>query len=325
MKTLAHLSDYLDRLATAVKCIRFLALVGSVAIIGIGHYFRGAEAEWQTSIADTLFWIGLAVLLIANLLLVFVDRQPVEILKSLHEEEKRSKKREDLIKEYRLESEALTAWNTLTRFNSELLDQALLNPEMNRNSRSRVFEAAVEFIADYKQRLFGIEDDYLNISVYERSDADDELHCIACYRSRSSDAEGPHRSWKIGEGHVGKAFELKRGLVCADARKPDVAGWVAAPTGKLKDDDEKKYISLIAVPIAVDSDKPLGVIVVTSDRPRRFVNLSDVETESEAQRQKFAVESLQDIASQIAQLMRILEIAEDEEEREEERNGEQNT
>lgn len=307
MKALEHISDYIDRLSYAVKGIRFFALVGGVALTGLGHYFRGSDVAWQASISNTLFWVGLVVLLITNLLLVFVDRQSVEILKSLHEEEKRSDELEELVDENQFETEALVAWNTLTRLNSELLDQALINPAMDQASRSRVFEAAVEFIADRKYRLFGVDDDYFNISVYEHSGADNELHCIACYRSRPSDAKGPHRSWKVGEGHVGKAFELQRELVCADARAPDVAGWIAAPPAKLKSDDEEKYISLIAVPIAVDTDHPLGVIIVTSDQPQRFVNRSDVETDSEAQRHFFAVESLQDIAAQLAQLMCILE------------------
>ena len=300
MKTLQYLSDYIDRLNLSVKIIRFSALAGGMAFMGIGHYLRGSDVEWQV-ISDTLFWVGLVVMLFANLLLVFVDKQPVEIVKSLHE-------LEGLVDGLRFENKALAAWNTLTKINSEILDQTLMNPTMDQDSRSRVFNAAVECIAGRKHRLFGIEDDYLNISMYEYFDTDKELRCIACYRSRPSDAKGQHRSWKIGEGHVGKTFEKKRELICEDARDPNVADWIAAPPEKQKSGDDNKYISLIAVPIAIDANQPLGVLIVTSDQPHRFVNQSDVENEAKAQYP--AVEALQDIASQLAQLMCILKMGE---------------
>ena len=306
MKALDHLSVFLNRLSFAVKGIRFFAMVGGVALTGLGHYFRASSVAWQAGIADTLFWIGLVTLLLTNLLLVFVDKQSVEVLQSLHEEEKRNNELELILDDYEYETEALIAWNTLSRLLSELLDQALTNPVFDEHTRNRMFQAAVEFIADRKLRLFGVEDDYLNVSIYEHREADGELHCVACFRSRPSDAEGPHRTWGVGEGHVGKAFELQRELVCADARASDVAAWIAAPPDKHRDDDTERYISLIATPIAVEADKPLGVVIVTSDQPKRFVNTSDIETDSDAQRQRFAVESLQDFAAQLAQLMCIL-------------------
>ena len=202
----SYLSDYIDHVGFSAKSIRFVALIGAVLTV-IGHYLRGLDVNWQM-IPDTLFWVGLIVMLITNLLLVFIDKQSVEILKSLHEEEKKNDELEYLANE----NKALISWNTLMKINFELLDRALLNPTMNQDSRSLLFKAAVECIAERKHRLFGIEDDYLNISVYEYSDTDEELHRIACYRSRPSDAEGPHRSWKIGEGQVGKAVRVEAGV-----------------------------------------------------------------------------------------------------------------
>lgn len=74
----------------------------------------------------------------------------------------------------------------------------------------------------------------------------------------------------------------------------------------MQDTDKEKYVSLIAVPIAVDANRPLGVVIVTSDQPRRFVNRPNAETGAKAHRP--AVEALQDIASQLAQLMYILKV-----------------
>ena len=243
-------------------------------------------------------------MLITSLWLIFIDKHSAEILKSLHEEQKKSDELESLANNLRFKNKALVSWNTIMKVNFELLDQTLITPTMDPTSRARLFNTVVECIAERKHRLFGIEDDYLNISVYEYSDTDEELQCIACYRSRPSDAKGPHRSWKTGEGHVGKTFELKRELICADARASDVADLIAPPQEKMKSTDRERYISLIAVPIAVDANHPLGVIIMTSDQPQRFVNRSDVEIGSKESQP--AVEALQDIASQLAQLMCIL-------------------
>ena len=63
---------------------------------------------------------------------------------------------------------------------------------------------------------------------------------------------GRHRSWGVGEGHVGKAFELQTELICSDATKPDVAAWIAAPPAKSKESDNKWFVFLAAIPIAID-------------------------------------------------------------------------
>lgn len=312
MTVLQHIADYLGSLSGAIKRIRIVALVFGTGMIAVGQYFLGFQTGWQAEIAGEVFWVGLVVLLLTNLILVFVDKQSVETMQSLHAVEQEKAEVEDenvfLEKSYQV----VVAWLTLTKLISELTDQALEATEIDEQGERRLYGAAVEFIAEYKSRLFGIEDDYLNISLYSHDAEADELSCVACYRSTPSDAKGPHRSWKPGEGHVGKAFELQNELVCSDARVPDVAAWIAAPPDKLKEDDSEKYVSLAAVPISVASDKPLGVVIMTSSEPCRFVNSSETEedglTESELQRAKTAVAALQDIAAQLAQLMYLVSV-----------------
>lgn len=311
MTTLEHVSKYLDSLSGAVKRLRFIALVVGVGLTAIGHFGRGAEEEsWLAINAGVVFWVGLAVLLLTNFILVFVDKQAVEIMKSLHEEEGKNGVLTSELEELRGEHRAAVAWLTLNKLISELVDQAMNAELIDEGAARRLYGAAVEFIAEYRSRLFGIEDDYTNISIYEFKNNINELECVACYRSRPSDAEGPHRSWKPGEGHVGKAFELQNELVCGDARAPDVAAWIAAPPGKVRDDDLEKYVSLAAIPIAVSANEPLGVVIMTSSEPYRFVNFNEVDDDYtddvDVQRAKFAVAALQDIAAQIAQLMYIL-------------------
>lgn len=310
MTTISHISNYLDSLSGAVKKIRFFALIVGAGLTATGSYFRGADQGWLADNANTIFWVGLITLLITNLLLVFIDKQAVETLKSLHAEEAKSRSLQAELDALADDHRTAMAWLTLSKLMTEMVDQVIAAESIDAETSKRMYNTVVEFIADYKTRLFGIGDDYLNISIYEFDATTQELQCVACYRSRPSDAEGPHRTWKIGEGHVGKAFELQSELICADARAPDVAAWVAAPPGKYRPEDSEKFVSLAAIPVAINTEDPLGVVIMTSSEPYRFINFNDVDYPTsdkiDFQRAKFAVGALQDIAAQVAQLMSIV-------------------
>ncbi|EEB85944.1 GAF domain-containing protein [Roseobacter sp. GAI101] len=306
MKTIEHVTGYLDSLSLSVKTLRLVALVVGVGMSAVGYYFRGSEHPILSENADTIWLVGLSMLLLANLVLVFVDKQSVELLKSLHAKETEVEATEQTVSELSHDNTTLTAWLALTKLLSELTDQAMAADTVDRETTIRLYKAAVEFIAEYKGRLFGFNDDYANIAIYEFDQSRGELVCVACYRTRPSDAEVEHRSWKPGEGHVGKAYELQTELVCSDARVPDVSAWISAPPEKFREEDTNRYVSLAAIPIALEAERPLGVVIMTSSEPYRFVNFQQVDDDPLMQRAKYSVAALQDIAAQIAQLMFIL-------------------
>lgn len=307
-KSLELFAKYLDAMAPAVKRVRFIGLVAGFGIVTVGNHWRGSDVPFLAENASTVFWVGLTILLLVNFLLLFIDKQTVETLQALHAEEGKTEQLEAELEELDQYLRALVAWLTLSKLMSELIDQLLREDNLGPEEKERIFNAAVEFIAERKLRLFGIEDDYLNISIYMYDDEKQELECVACYRSRPSDAQGDHRTWRPGEGHVGKAFELQRELICGDATALDVAAWIAAPPGKESDLDLERYVSLAAVPIAINADEPLGVIIMTSDQPGRFVNQSDGEEADDLapSQGRYAVDALQDIAAQLAQIMCIV-------------------
>jgi hypothetical protein len=307
MKTIEHVTEYLDRISSSVKVLRYLALVIGVGMSAAGYYFRTSEKLFLSENADTIWLSGLGLLLVANLLLVFVDKPSVEMLKSLHAKETETEELDKTVAQLSQDNTILTAWLTLTKLLSELIDEAMAADKVERDESLLLYKAAVEFIAEYKGRLFGFNDDYANISIYEFDEDSKELVCVACYRTRPSDAEHAHRSWKSGEGHVGKAYQRKAELVCSDARVPDVASWISAPPDKFHEEDLNRYVSLAAIPIAIKADTPLGVVIMTSSEPNRFVNSQELDADSQMQRAKYAVAALQDIAAQIAQLMFILQ------------------
>ncbi len=316
MKTLEHLSIFLDRLAFPVKIVRFLALAGGVALV-VGNYFRAPSAVGQPAMADGLFWAGGALVLLPNLLLVFIDKQAVEILRSLHEEEKRNAEMEKNLNQCVSEFEAKKALIGLFNLFPEVLRDSIISPKRDDASRREALEAAVQIIVDRKRSFFCIEDDYFNISIYEQGEAGGVLNGVECFRSHPADAMGPHRAWRSGEGYVGLAFSRRQEVVFSDTRLQDVSSLISVPPDKRKEADSRRYVSLVAAPIFLEESAPFGVIVASSDRPRRFV----WESEVNAERQANAVEIFRYIAPQFAILMDVLRNTPPDEAREDAGNG----
>lgn len=316
-KAWEHAEGFLSIASRRIKAIRFVATVLGALLIAGSQFARNfnfncpvdepdcaleAVGVFVDSTASTAFVVGLIMVLIANLVLVFVDKQSVETVRDLHKAEMEMERQRARIERNVRTETALVAWTTLTKVLSEVLDTALAKDQLSLEDTRKLYEFAIEAIAERRMRLFGIEDDYLNISLYAWRDEANELECLACYRSRPSDMMKARRSWKPGEGHVGKAFELQRPLICSDARVPDVAAWIAAPPGKSKPEDSEKYISLAAVPVGLTSTKPLGVLIMTSDVAGRFTTDANGESTSP----HYGVAALQDLASQLAQIMFVI-------------------
>lgn len=299
--------SYLKRAERAVWFLKLVNVLSGVAL-AISYFSRGSE-KLPEYFSGSLFVIGIVCLVVASVLLMIFEHGPVEQLRALHEAEAA---RDDLASQCDEADngiKTLNAWLTLIMLLQEVVDKAISAATIDEETKTRLYDMAVEFIAEPKGRLFGVGDEYVNISVYEYKSEDGLLHCVACYRSRSSDAKGPHRAWKPGSGHVGKAFELKSELVCSDATQPDVAAWITAPPDSYHPSDDTKYRSLVSVPIALDQDAPMGVLVMTSDVPGRFQrNHESYRTDEPNGR--VAVYALQDIAAQLAQLMHLIQTKE---------------
>jgi hypothetical protein len=117
-----------------------------------------------------------------------------------------------------------------------------------------------------------------------------------------------HRKWKVGEGHVGKAYELQRELICANANNPDIKPWISASPDNFDERDEERYVSLAAVPIAANAEEPTGVLIVTSSEPMRFANSDENHGDDDTREQRrLSVAALQDFAAQVGQIMLVID------------------
>ncbi len=150
------------------------------------------------------------------------------------------------------------------------VDTALAEPEDADARRKRLY-VLLDLLVANKMSLFDIGDEQWNFAIYLFDEAKGVLVCEACRRPTKDEQDAPHRSWKSGEGHTGKAFQDRRALVCANSDDPNVRGFFAAPPGQTHHDDHRRYRSLAAIPIMLSPEHaPVGVVVATSNIEGRF-------------------------------------------------------
>jgi hypothetical protein len=304
-----HLLEYIRSIARVLKVARLTTSALGVAAIAVGQIWMTSQIAWQLDWAPLIFWSGVGAIVVTGLILLFFEKDSASLLLDLNASEVLVNKQSDHIRYLERREEMLLSWQSVTKLLAELLDQALTSSDLNPEKKKVFFTAVVEILAEYKFSLLRIGDEYCNISIYEHSTERGCLECIACYRSRPSDALGDHRTWKVGEGHVGKAFELQRELICGDASAPDIKPWISASPANFDERDDERYVSLAAVPIGVNAEEPTGVLIVTSNVPMRFANSDENHgDENVKEERRLAVAALQDFAVQVGQLVAVFRI-----------------
>jgi hypothetical protein len=128
-------------------------------------------------------------------------------------------------------------------------------------------------IIEGRSELFGFtERELWNFACYV---FDEERQFLVPVWRRKHDrlpSEGLGRSWAIGTGHVGKAFADNEAKITADATHETVIGHMRAPVSQRHEHDETVYRSFAAILIQIgdEGDRPLGILVGTSDVAGRF-------------------------------------------------------
>ena len=306
-----YLLEYIRPIARVLKAARLITSALGVVAIAVGQTWMTSQTAWQLEWAPLIFWSGVGAIVVTGLILLFFEKDSASLLLDLNASEVMVSEQSGHIRYLERREEILLSWQSVTKLLAELLDQALTTSELDPEKKKAIFTAVVEILADYKFSLFRIADEYCNISIYEHSAERGILECVACYRSRPSDALGDHRTWKVGEGHVGKAFELQRELICGDASAPDIKPWISASPANFDHRDDERYVSLAAVPIGVDAEDPVGVLIVTSNVPMRFANSGENHgDENVKEERRLAVAALQDFAAQVGQLVAVFRLRE---------------
>jgi hypothetical protein len=270
-----HINEFLKKARSVrtwlLTCgILVPVFVGAIKLIGDSSTDKTVQAV-SGALELTILLFGA----LAALLALTTDQSALAIIGDAQDASTKSEK-------YKNDAEAARNLNeqlidNLTRIESlsqtidlmRLAVDTALSSEEQTDLKS-VIENLIDLLIASKMALFGFGDEQWNFSIYIWNET--QLDCLACRRPSRAESEAPHRSWLPGEGHVGKAFQMQRALVCADTTDVSVRGFFDAPENKrLEYDDAMRYRSIAAIPIFPPGERAAcGVVVCTSDVADRF-------------------------------------------------------
>jgi hypothetical protein len=253
------------------RVIQMFLVTGGIILAGGSEALSNAEffAAWKPNLV-TLWVVGLGLSFLGTLFLLWVERSEPEILLDAEKAIVEAENRTAIIGKLEEDFSWFSRLYSLSNFLREIVEQVALQGSGNEEEQAKRFGFMLDLLVADKGVLFGMNDDRWNFAVYLFNPASGQLDCVACRRPIRAEEEAPHRSWKPGIGHVGIAYQTARTIVAADTSAPEARALFDAPEGLRNSDDVERYRSIASVPIRLQDENPIGVVVGTSDVPGRF-------------------------------------------------------
>jgi putative methionine-R-sulfoxide reductase with GAF domain len=199
--------------------------------------------------------------------LFWFDEHPALIFQKFAMETQRSSELQGEIDRQRVELIQLSSHINCLGVAARAVESALLVAEPTTSGLQDIAKGLLEEVADQRAQLFGIREDELwNFAIYLRDQG--QLTCLHYQRNFGQPGDVP-RSWPIGNGHVGLAFQRDGELVNDDVATEEVF----QGKGELaRNYDRTRYrgTASICIPDVNDGRTPIGVLVATSSRVGRY-------------------------------------------------------
>ena len=269
-------ADGLRRSSGLRRFLQIGFVLGGVLLAGTSEVLSNSLDGSAKVIAQTLWFVGLTMAFIGGIALAALEqdadaslRLSLDAIDAANRTQEELTLRESELAQAGSHAEWLARLYALSIAHREIVEQTISKGAYD----SDVFDAQVAALLDLlvadKETFFGIRDERWNFAVYSWDASVNELVCLACRRPHASEAEAAHRSWRVGEGHVGLAFERRREFVEADLADPETAKFFSTPSDKQRGYDEERYRSIASLPLLIGEDAR-GVLVATTDVPFRF-------------------------------------------------------
>lgn len=253
-----------------------LVIVGS-AMAGLGQFIPVPASG--PSYGPVIGVVGVFLAFVGAIWTLVVDRSEPQTLLRAHEAIELARSAKDLLaeKDEMLESFEfdLNQASRLYFIQRSLREHA----ETVIASRNGDLKASVQTMINIaartmRQLMLVLGGEYWTLAVYQHVFGDNgksELHFIAGERSEPQDDGRQHRIWGAGEGIAGHCFTTRKEVIIEDANDAGSYGWLHIPQDLVRNDDNRKYVSMVAIPVTVPYLKhPWGVVVATSDQVGRF-------------------------------------------------------
>ena len=251
------------------------ALIGG-ALISSANWL-GEEVPFLGQNSDTFMVVGIVLVLLSVVLIIFIDDTAPGVIKRNLDLDIENR---DLVADIRyLADYSRHTLATLSVMSGcrGILDYAINDIKASNAWLSEFSVAVLKIITERKCTLFGIGDEYWNFSVYFFDADQRRLNCLGCSRPDGYDFGDNHRSWASGEGHIGLAFARGQEIVFSDASRDELKAVLGTNGSNYKPDDSVNYRSLASLPISLNGEEPIGVIIATSDVVGRFKNEYELE------------------------------------------------
>ena len=282
---------------------------------------------------QTLWFVGLFLILLAGVILAYIDQTAPEVLaeadlalaaaRKLEEDSRQS----TAVEMARLEQLAQSALSGVDEAEQTIIDMAddiermqeaglrlgtlysltrsallegveaiVIGRSPDKEQRRALAVLVLDSFGLFSNRLFGFLDEYWSLTILtpvREPDGVDRLTCYATRRSSRNDEQRTHRTWERGEGCAGLAWEAAEERVIPDI---EVEQTLRVRKANQHRGDSSRHRSLAAVPIMVGSEV-VGVLCASSSVANRFIRSAAGEPPS---LEIDTVEPLRAIASHLA-------------------------
>ena len=257
----------LKRLKIALNLVAYLILPFLIAVT-VGYKVELEAAN--VSLYRGLLFVEIAVQVLFGIILLFVDNNlAVEAYfyaKDLDDENIRLRDdNQDILTKINY---LLLLENTIKAFREIELQHIRQKGEL-----VDFIEIAFSLVLKISDRLFNFKSNELwNFAVYIYNEEAQRLESVWRKKHPNHPSKGEARTWKQGQGHVGKAFSDGTAKITGDALDPNVSSLMSPPSTLVRNYDRQAYRSFASIPIVLENDLEIvyGVLVATSDEVNRF-------------------------------------------------------
>lgn len=272
-------SEIFKKNEATLKAITTFVLPALLAVLAM-------TKEYFTPDIEFIFWALVLIFVAAQIFLgirLMVERPT--FVQLIEESEENKKKIKNYEKPIELLKSEISIFSTMYAINIAQCSMVHTTHLTGVDSAERIIETLGEIITLFSQKrdvILGFEgDDIWDFSLFLLDEDERELKCVWRIKDDRHPSSGDPRVWKIGEGHVGKAFADNDDKITSDMTDPSTASLLKMP-GKVRPYDETIYCSMISAVLYIpdgSSDhkadelnrgRPIGVLAVSSSVPGRL-------------------------------------------------------
>jgi putative methionine-R-sulfoxide reductase with GAF domain len=248
------------------RYVLFISTIAVPAILGV----LGAISGWNPDLRVYVVPMQITVLLFGFALgvgLFWFEEHAALVFQKFAHETQRSTDLQNEIDKQRVELIQLSAHINCLSVAARAVESALLAVAPLRAGLEETAKQLLETLTDQRAQLFGIRDEeQWNFAIYLHDG--NQLTCLS-HRRNFGQAGDVARSWPVGSGHVGLAYQREGELVNDDVAAEEV---FQGKGDLYREYDRARYRGTASICIPdVNDDRPaIGVLVATSSKMGRY-------------------------------------------------------